>query len=212
MPVSERDDIRVSGQRIPHVFWTWGMDFPPERRWTDGWGSTIEAPAVIELLDLIAAGTVDATAARRAIAAQAAALDAKYDPDHGNEAAQKRARCFGDCEICQAAEPAFRRARAESEARVAKARDHANYPYIIHGQTAHLATCHHAAAQHWYSKPLSDDEFRHQLKWHAHDERTSLYRGEPVDWDGLVRWAEANTGPQGGRHYRACKACKPPVP
>lgn len=61
MPVSKQDDIRVSGQRTPNVSWTWGMNFPPERRWTDGWGSTIEAPAVIELLGLIAAGTVDAT-------------------------------------------------------------------------------------------------------------------------------------------------------
>src|SRR5690242_624587 len=99
------------------------MDFAPQRRWTDGWGSTIEVPAVIELLDLIAAGSVDVERVRQALAQHAVELDAEYDPDHGNPVAQQYARCFGDCDTCKAAEAGFRRVLAESQERVAKALD-----------------------------------------------------------------------------------------
>lgn len=212
MPVSDRDDLRVGDHRIRSVRWTWGMDFPPERRWTDGWGLTVELPAVLELLDLISDGSADADTARRALAEQAAALGTEHDPNYGDEAAQKFARCFGDCDICQAAEAGFRRDRSEAEERASKARDHESYPYLIRGRTAHLSTCHHVAPQRHHVEPLQDREFRQQLRWHAHGKGNSLYPGEPVDWNRLLRWAEANTGPHGGKHYRACKDCKPPLP
>lgn len=212
MPVSKRDGLEVNGHKLPDVRWTWGIDFPPQRRWTDGWGSSIEVPAVIELLDLIAAGKVNPAAVRTALAEHAEAMDAKYDPYHGDPEAQKYARCFGDCDTCQAAENAFRRAAAASQARINKARDPENYPYTIMGRTAHLTGCTHASPSRWAGEAADEAEFRQRLKSFAHKEGLSEYTGEPVDWDGLVRWAEANTGPQGGRHYRACKVCKPQLP
>ncbi|MCK8678415.1 hypothetical protein [Streptomyces lichenis] len=100
---------------------------------------------MLELLDLVVAGTLTAQSVREAIAERAAALDAKYDPCHGNEAAQLYARCFGDCDTCWAAEPGFRRTLAEEQERVAKAQDPDTYPYVIMGRTAHLrdALTHH---------------------------------------------------------------------
>ncbi|MFF8955477.1 hypothetical protein [Streptomyces sp. NPDC014894] len=147
-----------------------------------------------------------------AIAERAAALDAKYDPDHGDEAAQLYARRFGDCDTCRAAEPGFRRTLDEARERAAKALAPETYPYIIMRQTAHLSGCHHASPGRSGAHPLTEHEFRRRLKWHAHEEGVVRYQGEAVDWDGLTRWAQANTGPQGGRYYRACKSCTPPLP
>jgi hypothetical protein len=202
----------VNGHQLPDVHWTWGIDFPRERRWTDGWGSSIEVPAVIELLDLIAAGKTDAPSVRAAIIEYAEAMDADHDPHHSDPQAQRYARCFGDCDICKAAEDAFRRSAAEAQARIDKARDPDNYPYILMGRTAHLTVCTHASPSRWAGQPADEAEFRRRLKGFAHKEGISEYQGEPVDWDGLLRWSEANIGPQGGRYYRACKVCKPQLP
>jgi hypothetical protein len=212
MPVSARGDLEADGHRILDIHWTWGMDFPPERRWTDGWGIAIEVPAVIELLDLVSQGRIDPSSARQALADFAAQLDAAYDPEHGNAEAQKYARCFGDCDVCQAAEPGYRRIAAETQARIAKALDTENYPYIINGSTAHLATCSHAAPHRWQAQAPSEQDFRRRLQMYAHREGIVEYQGEPVDWDGLVRWTQANVGPKGGIRYKACKVCRPHLP
>ena len=212
MPVGKRAALEVNGHQLLDVHWTWGIDFPRERRWTDGWGSSIEVPAVVELLDLIAAGKAEASSVRAAIVEYAESMDAAHDPYHGDPQAQEYARCFGDCDTCKAAEDAFRRAAAESQARIDKARDPENYPYIVMGRTAHLSGCTHASPARWAGQPSDEAEFRRRLKSFAHKEGISEYQGEPVDWDGMTRWAQANTGPQGGRHYRACKTCTPPIP
>src|SRR5690349_24589318 len=85
------------------------MDFPKERRWVDGWGTTVELPAVIELLELIKLGSVRAEHVQEELARIGDELDAEYDPEHHDVEAQAYARCFGDCKRCQEAEPEFRR-------------------------------------------------------------------------------------------------------
>ncbi|MFE9138853.1 hypothetical protein [Streptomyces sp. NPDC007355] len=212
MPVSDRRDLELDEGGLLDIHWTWGIDFPGQRRWTDGWGVSIELPAVIELLDLIASGQADAAAVRARLADEAEALDAENDPHHGDPSAQEYARCFGDCDTCTAAEPGFRRTLAESKARADKARDHENYPYIVQGRTAHSAGCYHVDPERFDGGDLRESELRTRLKWYAHNQGVSVYSGEPVNRDGLVRWAQANTGPKGGRNYRACKSCNPQIP
>ncbi|MFH8581596.1 hypothetical protein [Streptomyces zaomyceticus] len=173
---------------------------------------SVELPAVIELLDLIASGEVDATVARAQLARMATVLDAEHDPHHGDAAAQEYARCFGDCDTCQAAEPGFQQTLAESQTRAEKASDHENYPYVIQGRTAHNAGCYHVDPKRFSSGDLRESEFRTRLKWYAHNQGVATYSAEPVNWDGLVRWAQSNTGPKGGRNYKACKSCNPQIP
>ncbi|MFE2727085.1 hypothetical protein [Kitasatospora sp. NPDC059327] len=54
-------DICVQGGHL-------GQDCPPGRERLPGWGALVEVPAVLELLDLVAAGHLDAARARRLLA------------------------------------------------------------------------------------------------------------------------------------------------
>ncbi|MDH6130627.1 hypothetical protein P3T39_007629, partial [Kitasatospora sp. GP82] len=53
--------------------------YPEEREGADGWGTTVEAAAVIELLDLITAGDVTAEQVRSTLAGASAAVVEKCD-------------------------------------------------------------------------------------------------------------------------------------
>ncbi|MFB7341248.1 hypothetical protein ACFCZ6_14420 [Streptomyces hydrogenans] len=197
---------------LRNVSWTWGIDFPSQRRWTAGWGVSVELPAVMELLDLIGSGAVDATMARTELARAAEAVGAAHDRHHDDPAVQKYVRCFGDCDTCQAAEPEFRRILAAAQARAAKARDHESHPYIVLGSTVHQSGCHHASPAHYLGGDSRGFEFHSSLKWHAHGEGIAVYKGEAMNREALVRWTKANTGPRGGRRYKVCGTCNPQLP
>ncbi|MFI8515338.1 hypothetical protein ACIGHB_29840 [Streptomyces sp. NPDC085460] len=212
MPVSGRIDVGLGQIVLRDVSWTWGLDFPSQRRWTDGWGVSVELPAVIELLDLIGSGAVDVATARAELTKAAEALDAAHDPHHGNPAAQRYARCFGDCETCQAAEPEFRQILAAAQARAAKALDHASYPYVVLGTTVHQSGCYHASPARHLGGNRRRSEVRTDLKLYAHDAFVSVYSGEAMDWEALVGWTKANIGPRGGPRFKACGTCHPRLP
>ncbi|MFJ6608198.1 hypothetical protein [Streptomyces lydicus] len=208
--------FQVAPLRFDDVHVTWGQHFGKERRWGDGWGLMIEAPVVFELLDRIDDGTITASAARNVLAQVTRHMTEQCDGQHANEEAQAVARCFGDCEECTQSEEAFVRYDAAKRERASKARDHADYPYIVTGRLAHATSCRHVADVARYvgvHDRSQEDRFRSLLKQYTHRNKSLIEPDhEPLDWDGLERWAAARTGPQGGRYYRACKVCRPQIP
>lgn len=84
------------------------------------------------------------------------------------------------------------------------------------GRLAHAADCRHAADVARYVGVYdrsNEERFRALLKQYTHRDRSLIeFDHEPLDWDGLERWAQGRTGPQGGRYYRACKVCRPQIP
>ncbi|MEU6332016.1 hypothetical protein ABZ851_32890 [Streptomyces sp. NPDC047049] len=208
--------FQIGSQRFENVRITWGQHFGKERRWSDGWGLMIEVPVVFELLDGIEDGTITSSAARDVLGQVTRDMTKHCDGQHDNEEAQAVARCFGDCDDCKQTEAEFIRYDTAKRDRAAKARNHENYPYIVTGRLAHAADCHHVADVARYAGVYdrsNEERFRALLKQYTHRDRRFIEMDhEPLDWDGLERWAEGRTGPQGGRYYRACKVCRPQVP
>lgn len=215
MPASAHIHLTINGHQIPYTQWTWGADYPPDRRWTNGWGTAIEVPAVIEMLEMIAAGKADPLEVKEALTQAANNLTAECDPSRTGPDNNGGERCFGDCAQCVEHEAEYRRIVAEQAERARKAKDPA-YEYVVTGRIAHSAGCRHVShlAMHW--PPRDEQGFRRALSHFVHKELPSSMSikptHEPVTKDGLRRWCEANTGPQGGRSYRACKTCKPQLP
>ncbi|MFJ9447023.1 hypothetical protein ACIRRH_35025 [Kitasatospora sp. NPDC101235] len=60
-------DLDINGQPIDNIRLLYGGfhdDWPPEREHQPGWGAFVEVPAVLEILDRVAAGQLDANRAR----------------------------------------------------------------------------------------------------------------------------------------------------
>jgi hypothetical protein len=73
-------NLDVAGHRISEVSLTWGLLPGSEIRSSAAtYGTDIEVPAVIELLDLVAAGTVTAEQARAGLENLAAAINEEQD-------------------------------------------------------------------------------------------------------------------------------------
>lgn len=64
MPAHGRMDITAGTHTLAATRWTWGAQYPPERRCVDGWGTEVETTAVLELLDLVTDGEITAQEAR----------------------------------------------------------------------------------------------------------------------------------------------------
>lgn len=213
MPVSAHITMEINGNTISDTQWTWGSDYPKARRWQDGWGTSIEVPAVIEMLELVTMGKASAGQVREALAQAAQRLNSTHDRDYGNPAAEAVARCYGDCQRCLDREAEVRRDFDHRLEQVKKARS-PEYQYVVSGRIAHSTECRRVLGYdrlHWPGATY-EEAFRNALHAVVHDDSRVEDTYEPVTWEGLVRWCEANTGPQGGRYYRACKTCKVQIP
>ncbi|WP_043266795.1 hypothetical protein [Streptomyces sp. CT34] len=211
MAIDHHTDMTINGHLVANVSWAWGTMYPAERRWQEGWGTSIETPAVLEILDMVALGQASAGEVRAALAQTGEKLCATHDRDYGDPDSEALARCYGDCQRCQDREPEVRRtieARAERSRNLLKP----EYQYVICGRLAHSSECRHVSDLRRHAEPVPDYEFRFLLHEVVHDECSLDDSFEPVTYDGLLRWCQANTGPQGGRYYRSCKTCNVQFP
>ena len=75
--------INVAGQRIPDTLWAWGgATHGGDRSAAPSYGTEVEVPAVIELLDLVAAGTVSAEEARDVLNHIATSINQKMHDEY----------------------------------------------------------------------------------------------------------------------------------
>ncbi|OEJ21861.1 hypothetical protein AR457_39910 [Streptomyces agglomeratus] len=210
MPAHDSVDLTVDGHLIPATEWTWGSEYPKDRRWTNGWGTSIEVPAVIELLELIAAGKTTAVEVKSQLTDAANKVIARCDIYKDDEGRAVE-RCFGDCDQCEAREPEFRAALAKEAQNAANAADPA-YEHVVSGATVHTAACKHVERLSHYRPPRDEDDFRSQLHMFVHQGISMGLGYTALTAAGLREWCAAHLGPQGGRKYRACRTCEPQLP
>lgn len=73
--------ISLNGHQVEGTRWEWGgpTSCPEDRRGADGWGTTVETAAVIQLMDLVVAGEVTAEQVRTALTDVAEAINEECD-------------------------------------------------------------------------------------------------------------------------------------
>ncbi|MGW2184136.1 GIY-YIG nuclease family protein [Streptomyces sp. NPDC001732] len=74
--------LNVGGHRIKNVSLNWGLKGSDARQDASSYGMDIEVPAVIELLDLVAAGTVTAAEARDSLNSLATGINERMDREY----------------------------------------------------------------------------------------------------------------------------------
>lgn len=88
MATNFRKTISPGGKTIEAVHANAGLAYPEQRQNVAGWGAMIEVPAVVLLLDAIAAGEITAPQAREALApvlAELAAYKQEMDRHAGED-------------------------------------------------------------------------------------------------------------------------------
>ncbi|WP_067574452.1 hypothetical protein [Nocardia acidivorans] len=212
------------GQRVPlpdTVRFMYGRgEVGPARRHVEGWGVLVELPAVIQTLDLVAAGELDLQDVRAALAKVAAAMERTeldaHEAENGETLTPELLRCQGDCPRCLANYDTIRVRHAESARRRARALDPGLYPVAVTNSTVHRVTCREVARTHrsprFDSDTDDDDMFRHEVKSFTHRGITYELPHAPLTADEYDRWRAERTGPHGGLKYRLCKICDPAVP
>ncbi|MEU8776501.1 hypothetical protein [Streptomyces sp. NPDC048606] len=206
-----RMDITVKAHTLVATRWTWGTQYAPERRWVDGWGTEVETPVVIQLLDLVAAGEVSAKDARDALAAAAAKLIRTHDPDEADPREYAAARCYGDCERCRARRPEFEAIHARALVEKAKGADTLTYPYAVTRNGLHRSDCPHITdtISHIRGYEMRDlKSFVHEDEEHSGWAAFSTF----LDRNEAAAWVAERCGPRGGRQYRLCRICSPEHP
>ncbi|MEU6054196.1 hypothetical protein ABZ829_27720 [Streptomyces xanthochromogenes] len=208
MPADVRVDLVVNGQKLEQTRWTWGSHYPKERRWTDGWGTDIEVPAVIEMLDLIESGQATVSHVRQTLADMAGQIIERCDPEPDMD----DDRCFGDCERCKAAEPEFR-AGIERDLKLAARARLPEYRWQVGGSSVHASHCPHVAHTARYKGPWNgEDGFFSELKMLVHEGSQIQRPYTPMTDQLLEQWMADRIGPAGGKKYRLCKTCSPAIP
>nr|WP_012840404.1 hypothetical protein [Streptomyces sp. W9]ACX85519.1 pCQ3_18 [Streptomyces sp. W9] len=207
MPLDFRRDLTINGHTIPNTEWTAGMNYPAERRWTNGWGATIEVPAVIELLELVQAGKVTLEDVKDELTNVANAITRQHDDGLG---ISNDDRCFGDCDKCEARKPEVLARYARFRTNAAKARD-PQYTHIVSGSSVHLPTCRHVKEVARFREP-DDADIAMAVRGLAHDGYILGTEHTPVTAEELAAWRAERTGPRGGHQYRPCKTCQPTLP
>ncbi|MCY0924250.1 hypothetical protein OTB19_39405 [Streptomyces sp. H27-H5] len=203
-----------TGDQVADIRTTWGMDFPPERRWTDGWGVSVELPAVLELIDLARDGVVSLDDVREQLAARAHEIAVENDPGEADPERRARRRCFGDCDTCQAKKPEFEAHHAHAVEQKARHAQPDLYPVSVGGSSLHRVTCWYVQDQVRSVNAGDDPRWPvwRDLRDYAHDgslttafwtQYTALPRHEAASWIG------EHTGTRGGKRYRTCKLCDP---
>lgn len=98
---TRRANLNIGDEPIRDIRFTWGGDYPKGRRHIEGWGTAVEVPAVLALLDKIVASELTAGQARELLAGLAEKVVLACDPEEADPVKRAAARCFGDCDECR---------------------------------------------------------------------------------------------------------------
>ncbi|MFE9427761.1 hypothetical protein ACFYNO_32920 [Kitasatospora sp. NPDC006697] len=105
MGISGEVSVVVPGIEMPDVLVTFGIDFPRqrERPLREGYGQSVELPAMIDLVAAIETGTITATAAREVLLRLADHLYDRWDLRQHEQHDDLLAWCVrdGGCPDCE---------------------------------------------------------------------------------------------------------------
>ncbi|MEV5203227.1 hypothetical protein [Streptomyces sp. NPDC053720] len=218
---TRRGALNIGDEPIKDIRFTWGGDYPKDRRHIEGWGTAVEVPAVLALLDKVVAGELTAERARELLAGLAEKVVLACDPEEADPAKRAAARCFGDCDECTTRKPDFDHRLHQVLVQRERYRDPAAHPWAATRSTLHRVTCREmeelgksCGFLFTESGEINSDEYDQHLKWFVHDEyesipgeaRTVLARHEAASW------IAERTGPKGGERFKLCGICRPERP
>ena len=226
MPQQVRVDLTVGAVVLREVGLNFDMTYPGpgrERPMLDGARFDIEVPAVMDLLEAVAAGTITAGQARRglATAVRVAYVECEAHLDEPVTPVTDQCGPDGTCTDCARQQDAFDQALAASHARWDRAQRHTEYPYAVSKSSVHTTRCpvtrRHIPAH--YTRPATGTaEYAQALAAFAHRdihapdwafEPDWLLTFEPLTAEATRTWMTERTGPKGGHAFKTCRRCNP---
>ncbi|MGV9267359.1 hypothetical protein ACWDRR_22160 [Kitasatospora sp. NPDC003701] len=212
--------------------WMDGVEFdygrlrPParERSPYQGGGFSIELPAVLDLLELIAKGQVNPRTAREALRDAAEGIYLPFTNMQFEHDRNMMARCERDqvsCPLCERRRGWFEGLLDAKDDWWERYNQPEVYPFIAGSGTVHTVACSvtRRVLPNQYERPSGDD-YGLELRRYAHcvdassgrsplDHDSRYPRWKPLNAPETRAWMEANTGPKGGRLYKLCGHCEP---
>ncbi|MCZ1011906.1 hypothetical protein [Streptomyces lydicus] len=189
----------------------------------EGWGYTVELPAVVDLLQKIEDGQVAAADARDLLLQ---AADVLYDPFRCWEAedpGELRAACAqtGGCSLCEQHRGWFEALLEGADERWRRLQNPRDYPFAVGRQGIHTTSCAVVGRESpdHYARPTGDaytralNAYSHTVDPHSDRdefEGSSAYpRFEALTTQEAHAWIATRTGPKGGRNFKRCRRCAP---
>lgn len=219
-------DLKFATGTLHAVRLSFGDLFAQERRGPirEGWGYSVELPAVLELLERIGDGRV---AAREAHTLLLKSADLLYDAFRCWEAEdpdELRTRCreAEGCVLCRERRPWFDKMLDEADGRWRRFQQPERYPFTAGRQGLHETTCSVVRREmpSEFTRPTGEDylealnAFGHTVNYTYTEEFEGS--GAYPRWDVMTVeearvWVAERTGPKGGRNCKRCQRCAPAV-
>ncbi|MFJ2875499.1 MULTISPECIES: hypothetical protein [unclassified Streptomyces] len=215
--------------RLPAVRMDFGEVWALERKRPirEGWGFSVELPAVLDLLQGISEQRFTADSAHGVLLR---AADLLYDTFRcweweAGETDDARAECLeaGGCGLCRERRSFFDGLLNAADSNWQRLQQPETYPFTAGAHTIHQTTCSVVTREspQEYSRPAGDSYATALNAFsHCHDayaaawdyERDRAYpRMRPMTPSEARAWIQENTGPRGGRNYKRCQRCAPAV-
>lgn len=218
-------DLNFPSGSVPAVRVSFGELFPPERRRAinTGWGFSVELPAVLDILEAIAAGNISPQDAKHVLGETAQLL---YGPlrcveTEDPQDALRSCQQTGDCVLCAERQTWFDSFLNHADEQWTRLQQPGDYPYAAGRNGLHDTTCHVVRRHNpdHYQRPTSD-AYTAALRSYSHTVNPYSGTDEFADRDAYPRfqamtaqearqWTTERTGPKGGRNYKRCKHCAP---
>ncbi|WP_405968950.1 hypothetical protein OG613_48585 (plasmid) [Streptomyces sp. NBC_00015] len=217
-------DLKFATGTIPSVRLGFGELFAQERRRPirEGWGYTVELPAVLELLERIGDGRITPEDAHSVLFKSADLLYdtlrcwESEDPDELRNACREA----GGCVLCEQRRPRLDAWLDQADDRWQRLQQPEAYPFAAGRQGLHVTLCSVVTREmpSEYARPTGEDYVAALNAFsHADDpyfgedfEGSRSYPRFDVMTPGEARaWIAERTGPKGGRNYKRCQRCAP---
>ncbi|MFJ6700930.1 hypothetical protein ACIQM4_33445 [Streptomyces sp. NPDC091272] len=218
-------DFVIPSASVPAVRMGFGDLYAEQRRRpiVDGFGFTVELPAVIDLLASVEAGTVTAGAVRELFLEAAAQLYRPLGCVHAESEADVMASCLAQdgCALCEYHRDRFEALLDECDELWERLGLPQQYPFAVSRQGVHTASCHVVRREtpEFYARPTGSSyldalrEYSHSVDRHGDRwdfEGSRRYpRIQALDIHETDAWIAEHTGPRGGVYYKPCRRCSP---
>ncbi|WP_067601328.1 hypothetical protein [Nocardiopsis listeri] len=227
MPSNHMVDLRTeSGMRLDDVCFSFGVTYASARKrgFREGYGFSIELPAVLDLLDAVAKGDLKASSAREELLE---VLHVLYDEAecHDFESPEdKFSWCVrdGGCSTCAARREEFTHHLATMSERWRRWTLPEHFPFAVGNSNGlHTVGCGVVRRDMPVEFPDHNPNDAEVLRAFAHpgDLYAPRSRGmerflgnvpfQFMSAEETRAWMAENTGPKGGRYYKRCRSCAP---
>ncbi|MFF0745759.1 hypothetical protein ACFYVL_35755 [Streptomyces sp. NPDC004111] len=218
-------DFVIPGAPVPGVQLGFGKLYAEQRRRSiaEGYGFSVEVPAVLDLLASVESGATTVAAVRGLFLESAAQLYRPLGCVHAETADEIMAVCLAKdgCALCEHYRGHFESMLDECDERWSRLRRPEEFPFAVSRKGVHTVGCHivRREAPETYARPAGSF-YLDALREYSHSVDR---RSDPWDFEGAHRyprikalgaremreWIDERTGPKGGLYYKRCQRCSP---